>query len=66
MDQPQEEGGEEGGDATEDVPFGTWCRSLLLLLFLQSEDFITNASPWFFVRPGHVVLITCILRMWLC
>lgn len=45
MDQPQEEGGEEDGDATEDVPFGTWCRSILLLLFLQSRDFITNTLP---------------------
>lgn len=42
MDQPQEEGGEEDGDATEDVPFGTWCSSISLLLFLQSGDFITN------------------------
>lgn len=45
MDQLQEEGGEEGGDATEDVPFSTWCRSILLLLFLQSRDFITNTLP---------------------
>lgn len=51
MDQPQEKGGEEDGDATEDVLFGTWCRRTLQLLFLQSRGFIT-VLLWFLLAQG--------------
>jgi len=52
MDQPQEKGGEEGGDAKEDVPFGTWRRRVLQSLLLQSRGFITNVLPWFLLAQG--------------
>lgn len=52
MDQLQEKGGEEGGDATEDVPFAMRCRRVLQLLFLQSRGFITGVLPWFLLDQG--------------
>lgn len=52
MNQLQENGGKEGGDAREDVPFGMWHRRFLESLFLQSRGFITNILPWFLLDQG--------------
>ena len=52
MDEPQEKGGEEGGGATEDVPFGTRHRRVFPLFFLQSRGFIANVLPWFLLDQG--------------